>query len=123
MTVDIRLHPGQGYLVVEAGGPYDRATAAAAIMQIRAECARLKLDRVLVDARGLDATVSIADRFELARALAEGCTATVRFAILVHPNQMVTKTLEDTATNRGVPVQTTASPEEAYGFLGIAPPD
>ena len=46
----------------------------------------------------------------------------MRFAVLVHPAQMVTKTLEDSAVNRGVPVRTTASLEEAYGFLGVAPP-
>jgi hypothetical protein len=35
---------------------------------------------------------------------------------------MTTKTLENSATNRGMSVRTTASPEEAYGFLGLAPP-
>ena len=120
--MDIRLHPTEGYLRAEASGPYDGASGRDAIRRIRSECARLGLDRVLVDARGLDSTVSISDRFELARALADGCTAAVRYAILVHPEQMSTKTLEDSAVNRGVPVQTTASLEEAYGFLGLAPP-
>jgi len=120
--VDIRLHPREGYLLVEAGGGYSTAEGREAIARIRGECARLGMKRVLVDARSLDATVSVADRFELARALAEGCTAAVRYAILVKPEQMVVKTLENTAMNRGVPVQTTASPEEAYGFLGLAPP-
>jgi hypothetical protein len=113
----------EGYLRVEATGPYDGAAGRDAIRQIRSECAKVGISRVLVDARGLDATVSISDRFELARALADGCTAAVRYAILVHPDQMRTKTLEDSAINRGVPVQTTASLEEAYGFLGLAPAD
>ena len=120
--MDIRLYPMEGYLRVEASGPYDSATGRDAIRHIRSECARMRLARVLVDARGLDATVSISDRFDLARALADGCTAAVRYAILVHPDQLVTKTLEDSAIDRGVPVQTTASLEEAYGFLGLAPP-
>ena len=68
------------------------------------------------------AAVSVADRFDLARWLAEGCTAAVRFAVLVRPELMVVKTLENAATNRGVPVLTTASLEEAYGFLGLPPP-
>lgn len=120
--MDIRLHPREGYLLVEAGGGYEAGAGRRAVALIREECRRLGLDRVLVDARGLDAAVSIADRFDLARTLAEGCTAAVRFAILVQPQQMVTKTLEDAATNRGVPVRTTASLAEAYGFLGVAPP-
>lgn len=120
--MDIRLHPREGYLLVEAGGGYDANRGRLAIADIRRECARLGLKKVLVDARGLDATVSVADRFDLARALAEGCTAAVRFAILVKPELMVVKTLENTAMNRGVPVRTTASLEEAYGFLELAPP-
>ncbi len=120
--MDIRLQPREGYLLVEAGGGYEASAGRAAIDHIRRECGRLGLKKVLVDARGLDATVSVADRFDLARSLAEGCTAAVRYAILVNPEQMVVKTLENTAMNRGVPVQTTASLEEAYGFLGLAPP-
>jgi hypothetical protein len=121
--VDVRLCPMERYLRVEASGPYDGAVGRDAIGHIRSECARMGFTRVLVDARGLAATVPISDRFELARALAEGCTAAVRYAILVHPDQLVAKTLEDSAINRGVPLRTTASLEEAYGFLGLAPPD
>jgi hypothetical protein len=120
--MDIRLQQKETHLLVEAAGTYDAGVARAAIVHIREECARLGLKRVLVDARGLDATVTIADRFDLARALAEGCTAAVRYAIVVRPEQMVTKALEDSAENRGVPVQTTAVAAEAYGFLGIEPP-
>lgn len=120
--MDLRLHPMEGYLRVEASGPYESGAGRDAIRLIRSECARMGFARVLVDARGLAATVSISDRFDLARALADGCTAAVRYAILVHPDQMVAKTLEDSAVNRGVPVQTTASLEEAYGFLGLEPP-
>lgn len=120
--MDIRLQPKEGYLLVEAGGGYKASAGREAIGRIREECARLGVNRVLVDARGLDATVSVADRFDLARSLAEGCTAVVRFAILVKPELMAVKTLENAATNRGVPVRTTASLEEAYGFLGLAPP-
>lgn len=120
--MDIRVNARDGYLLVEASGGYEAAKARAAIGQIRSECARLRLVRVLVDARGLDENVTISDRFDLARALAEGCTAAIRYSILVHPSQLVTKTLEDSATNRGVPVKTTASVAEAYGFLGLPPP-
>ena len=117
--MDIRLHPMEGYLRVEASGPYEIAAGREAIRHIRSECARLALGPASSwTPAGSDAAVSIADRFELARALADGCTAAVRFAILVHPDQMVTKTLEDSAVNRGVPVRTTASLAEAYGFLG-----
>lgn len=120
--MDIRLQQKETHLHVEAGGAYDAGAARTAIERIRGECSQRGLNRVFVDARGLDAGVSIADRFDLARALAQGCTAAVRFAILVRPEQLVTKALEDSAVNRGVPVRTTAVAAEAYGFLGIEPP-
>lgn len=120
--MEIRLQPQGEYLRVEATGPFDIAVAREAVGRIRDECVRRGLKRVLVDARGLGMGVSIADRFDLARALAEGCTGGVRFAILVRPAQLTSKTLEDTAVNRGVPVRTTADAAEAYGFLGIPPP-
>jgi hypothetical protein len=44
----------------------------------------------------------------------------VRLAIVVAHINLFTKTLEDTATNRGVAVRTTASMQEAAEFLGIA---
>jgi hypothetical protein len=120
--MDIRLQQKETHLHVEAVGTYDGSAARAAVVRVRDECARLGLNRVFVDARGLDATVTVADRFDLARVLAEGCTAAVRFAVLVRPEQMVTKALEDSAVNRGVPIRTTAVATEAYGFLGVEPP-
>lgn len=120
--MDIRLQRKEGHLLVEVGGAYDGGEARKAIVRVREECARVGANRVLVDARALDAAVTIADRFDLARVLAEGCTAAVRFAILVRPEQLVTKALEDSAVNRGVPVRTTAVAAEAYGFLGVGPP-
>ena len=120
--MDIRLQQKETHLHVEVRGAYDRSAAREVIVRIRDECSRLGLNRVFVDARALDATVTIADRFDLARILAEGCTAAVRFAVLVRPEQLVTKALEDSAVNRGVPVRTTAVASEAYGFLGVEPP-
>ncbi|MBL0141235.1 MAG: hypothetical protein IPP91_04020 [Betaproteobacteria bacterium] len=118
LQLDIR----SGYLHVEVRGPFDAEEGRMAIGRIIETCAAHKLARVLVDARGLEQTVAIAERFELARVLADARAGPLKMAILVDPSQLVTKTLEDTACNRGVPVRTTASAEEAYGFLGVAPP-
>ena len=120
--MDIRLQRKVTHLHVDVGGTYEAGAAGAAIGRVREECSRPGLARVFVDVRALDDTVTIADRFDLARILAQGCTAAVRFAILVRPEQLVTKALEDSAVNRGVPVRTTAVASEAYGFLGVEPP-
>ncbi len=77
---------------------------------------------MLVDACGIEGTVAIAERFEMARTLAESRAIPVKIAVLVDPSQMVTKTFEDSACNRGVPVRTTVDAQEAYRFLGVEPP-
>jgi hypothetical protein len=108
-------------LHVEVGGVFDPAASRSAIEEMLRACTAAGLNRVMVDARGLEMSVSISERFELGRALAGSFPAQVRIAVLVDASQMTTKTLENSATNRGMSVRTTASAEEAYGFLGLAP--
>jgi hypothetical protein len=61
---------------------------------------------------------SIAERFELGAWFAS-MPLSARIAVLVAPEQMFTKTLEDTVVNRGKPFRTTASLVEARQFLGL----
>jgi hypothetical protein len=109
-------------LHVEVGGAFDPAASRSAIEEMLRACMAAGLKRVLVDARRLEVGVSISERFALGRALAGSFPPQFRIAVLVDAGQMTTKTLENSATNRGMSVRTTASPEEAYGFLGLAPP-
>lgn len=119
----IRLEARKDHLHVRADGAFDAEASRRFIDEMFAACAAHKLSRVLVDARELGADVGIAERFELGRALGERrAGAAVRIAIVVDPARLTTKTLEDSACNRGVPVITTAALDEAYGFLGVAPP-
>ena len=118
----IRMEARDAYLWVEAAGPFDAEVGRRAVGEIFEACASQGLHLVLVDARGLEHVVGISERFELGRSFAERRTGPVRIAILVDASQMVTKTLEDSARNRGVPVLTTAVAQEAYGFLGVTPP-
>lgn len=118
----VRIDSRGDYLHVTADGPFDPAAARGAVVDIFAACATHGLGRVFIDARGLETRVSVAERFDLGRALAEAHRGNVSIAILVAPAQMVVKTLENSASNRGVPVRTTADVGEAYGFLGLPPP-
>lgn len=117
-----RLEIRDGYVHLEVGGTLDTGPARVLIGELFQACSAHRLNCVLVDARGIEGMVAIAERFELARTLAESRTGPVRIAVLVDPPQMVTKTLEDSACNRGVPVRTTVDVQEAYRFLGLEPP-
>lgn len=117
-----RIEPQADHLRVVADGPFDTALGRRVVAEIFAASARAGLTRILVDARDLEPAIGVTERFEMGRALAEHRTGPTRIAVLVSPAHMVAKTLEDSARNRGVPVITTASESEAYGYLGLASP-
>ncbi len=117
-----RIEPMEGYLRVAAEGPFDAQMAKGIVGEIGRACAAHGLGRVLIDARGLEGIVGVAERFQIARTLAEDGTGRMRIAILVDESQLVSKALEDTAINRGAQLCTTAIVDEAYGFLGLAAP-
>ena len=95
MRSRLEIRPGHVHLQVE--GRFDAEAARRAITELFEACAAGRLDSILVDARGIEGMVAIAERFEMARTLAEGRTGPVRIAVLVDASQMVTKTLEDSA--------------------------
>jgi hypothetical protein len=117
-----RLEIRDGHVHLEVGGAFDAEAGRRLIGEVFEACAAHRVGRVFVDARGIEATVAIAERFEMARALADSRSGPVKIAVLVDPPQMVTKTFEDSACNRGVPVRTTVDAQEAYRFLGLEPP-
>ena len=107
-------------LHVTVHGTFVAQRARALLGDVLRECQARSLAKVLIDARGISPGVSVADRYELARQIAEYGPGRVRVAVLVAPENMFTKTLEDTATNRGAAVRTTASPEEALAYLDVS---
>ena len=117
-----RIEIRDGHVHVAVGGTFDAEAGRRLIGEMFDACAIHHVNCVFVDARGIESTVAIAERFEMARTLAESRTGPVKIAVLVDPPQMVTKTLEDSACNRGVPVRTTVDVQEAYRFLGLEPP-
>lgn len=118
MHIRHELRPG--HLLVVAGGEFDQQVARKGLGEALRVCQANALTRIFVDGRGITTPVSIADRYDLATLLAEHGRGRLRMAILVSPENMFTKTLEDTATNRGAYVRTTDSLDEAMEYLGLA---
>ena len=119
--MDIRYEPHGTHLLVVAGGRFSPAECRDALAEIRSICAERQLGDVLIDFRAVEGTISIADRYDLGRLIADNMQSG-RMAILVAPGQRFTSTLEDTAVNRGAQVRTTDSEEAALRFLDLAPP-
>jgi len=119
--MDLRFETRPDHLLVHAGGVFDYIQAHEGMTRVIAACAEQGISRILVDGRAITTLVSIADRFELATQLSTGSRGALRMAVVVAAANMFTKTLEDTAANRGAPLRTTASMKEAREFLEIGP--
>jgi hypothetical protein len=118
MRISYELRPD--HLRVYADGPFDAREARRGLGDVLRECQARGITRVFVDGRGIATTVSIADRYDIATQLATYGDTRMRMAILVSTANMFTKTLEDTASNRGLSLRTTDSLQEVLDYLGIA---
>lgn len=115
----IRYEALPDHLLVIAEGPFELQRARAGLGDALREAQAKQLTRILVDGRGISNNVSIADRYDLATQLATFAAGKLRLAIVVAPQNMFSKTLEDTARNRGVDLITTDSMAVARDFLGL----
>lgn len=119
--MNIRLEQQPGYLLMVASGEFELQRARAGLGEALRQAQASSLTRLLVDARHIAGPVSIADRYDLATLLADASLPGLQVAIVVDPRNMFTKTLEDTARNRGMQLLTTDSMEAARAFLGLEP--
>lgn len=117
--MEIRIEPQSDHVRVVALGTFDPAVARDGIARMMAACREHGLDRVLVDGRGITTPVSVLDRYEMAKTLADEAKRRVRMAVVVTRENMFSKTLEETARNLGMDVRTTESLAEALTFLGL----
>jgi hypothetical protein len=118
MEVRIDVQPDHVHVAVK--GEFDAAVARDGIARIVAACRASGLDRVLIDGRSIDSTVSVMHRYELALALADNSAPVhLRMAIVVSHDNMFAKTLEQSAMKMGMDVRTTESMAEGLIFLGL----
>ena len=118
--MNVRHEARDDHLLVTADGPFELQRARTGLGDALRECQARGLTRMLVDGRGISSIVSVADRYELATQLAGAIPTAMRVAIVVAPENMFTKTLEDPARNRAVALVTTPSMDEALAFLGLS---
>jgi len=121
-AMELVFEPRPDHLLVRAVGQFDMQQARQGLETLARLCQQHGLTRILVDASGITTRISISDRYDLATWLATVGSGRMRMAILVSPKNMFTKTFEDTAANRGIPVRTTDSLREALDYLQLPAP-
>lgn len=118
--MDFRYEPRTDHLLVEVTGAFDPPAARSATERMVTICREQSLRRVMVDARGLKEVLSIADRFDLVSFVTEQ-RAPIRIAVLVSgPQASINARQVTTPPDPTAPLLTTASPEEAASYLGLA---
>ena len=117
--MNVRHETLADHLLVTAEGEFDLNNARTGLGEALREAQSRGMTRMLVDGRGISSNVSVADRYDLATQLANAMPTGLRVAIVVAPENMFTKTLEDTARNRGVALITTDSMQAARAYLGL----
>ena len=118
MELHFEKHPDHARLTVT--GRFDAPRARTELSTLLSRCEAAGTTKLLVDIRGVTTIISIADRYDLATHLVNQGRGKLRIAVVVSAENMFTKTFEDTATNRGYPVRTTTSMEEALAFLQVS---
>ena len=118
--MDIRYEPRSDHLLVEVTGAFDSPAARTATEKMVTICQEQSLKRVMVDARGLREVLSLADRFDLV-SYVTAQRAPLRIAVLVSGTQaQINASQASTPQDPTSPLFTTANPEEAASYLGLA---
>ena len=121
--MDVTFEVRPGYVRVQARGAWNMAEARKLLGELMGLPATREHNRVLVDGTGITTLIPIADRYDLATLLAGAASGRTRVALLMSTENMFSKTFENTAANRGIPVRTTDSLQEALAFLQLPGPE
>lgn len=126
----LEISAGTEFLHVRAKGRFSLPDAKRTFLEMLEAVARHELDKVLFDGRSLAGTPTIMERFyygefaaqSLANYAACGVPRATRFAyVLLVPVLDPARFGETVAVNRGMLVRTFETPEDALGWLEIAP--
>jgi hypothetical protein len=130
MNMLLEISAGSGFLHVCAKGRFSLPDAKRTFLEMLEAVAQHEFDKVLFDGRSLAGSPTIMERFyygefaaqSVANYTARGVPRATRFAyVLVIPMLDPARFGETVAVNRGMLVRTFENPEDALGWLDIAP--
>lgn len=117
--MDIRIETKRDHVRAWVDGEFDLAQARAGLLRIAEACRNGRLDRVLIDARGVTTRVPVEERQTIARVISDETRVKLRMAVVVSRENMFTKALEETSASLGVEVHTTDSMAEGLMYLDL----
>jgi hypothetical protein len=131
MDIILEIRPESGFLNVGAMGEFSLQEAKRTFLEMLEAVARYKVKKVLFDGRRLTGAPETIERFYYGEFAANsvkfkdrGGSADTKFAyVLKEPVLDPQRFGETVAVNRGMLVMAFDNPEDALGWLGIAPPN
>jgi hypothetical protein len=132
LDIIIEIRPESGFLNVGAMGEFSLQEAERTFLEMLEAVARYKVEKVLFDGRRLTGAPGTMERFYYGEFAADavfkfrdrGVSRRTKFAYVL--NEPVLDPLrfgETVAVNRGMKVKAFDNLEDAFGWLGIVPPD
>lgn len=121
MAMDMHIEAKADHVRVRLAGEFDPLQARDGILRIAQICRSERLARVLIDARGITTRVPVEQRQAIAKVISDETGVRLRMAVVVSPENMFTKALEQTSASLGVEVHTTDSMAEGLMFLDLLP--
>ena len=118
-AMDIRIETKRDHIRVWVTGEFDLAQAREGLLRIAQLCRDARLDRVLIDGRGVSNRVPVGERQAIAKVISDEASVRLRMAVVVSRENMFTKALEETSQSLGVEVHTTDSMAEGLMYLDL----
>lgn len=106
------------YLFVEIGEAHSFEVFQELVHEVARRCEREKLNKVLIDATKVDLKVGILQRFQLGLEIAQAWDSKFAVACVARP-EIVNRTAENTAVNRGARIRAFLTMDEAIKWLNI----
>jgi len=130
-TMTLELEPREGHVYARLSGNYSLPEAKVLSLQCLEACAQYHRSKLLLDVRSLQGSNSLTQIYEYVEFLAAEAIkvqrqagVALRLAFVGRPPLLDPERFGITvARNRGLAAMSTGDIDEAYRWLGVAPPD
>ena len=118
MSLILTTTDEKDYLIAEVTGIYNFNEAKKIFKEVMERCNKFDKNKLLIDIRQLQGTISFFDRFNLANMFQDYIDRYVKMVIVIDKNPSYKqKIFETVAINRGIFIKIVNEIEDAYHFL------
>jgi hypothetical protein len=122
MALNLQLEEKEAYLLATVSGEFDLREAKQRLPEFFETVRAYEQGKCLIDARNLTGRISLMERYEFARFMAEITATKIRIAVVAAERHVWRdRFFETAAVNRGIVLKVTTSVEEGEEWLLTQP--